>query len=137
MATAQREGGLYYVGGKAVDAEGKEIPGAPKEQKDTPPDQQPGGSGAVAPVTAQDLVNALANAARGAAAPAKPAKAAAERAAAEGEDEPEPLPTISDLPKAVSKLKTVDEVKAMQKRDERVSAEKIYDARIAELEAEK
>lgn len=49
----------------------------------------------------------------------------------------EGLPTISDLPATVGRLKTVAEVQAMARRDDRVTAEKIYDARIDELEAER
>lgn len=37
MAEAKREGGLYYVNGKAVDANGEEVKDAPKQPKDTPP----------------------------------------------------------------------------------------------------
>jgi hypothetical protein len=37
MATAKRTGGLYYIGDKAVDSEGKEIAGAPPKPADTQP----------------------------------------------------------------------------------------------------
>ena len=63
-------------------------------------------------------------------------KAKAEGSGEPDRSEPEELPTIKDLPDAVAKLKTVAEVKAMAKRDDRATAEKIYDARIAEIEAE-
>jgi hypothetical protein len=47
MGQAQREGGLYYVRGIAVDAEGQKIEGAPKQPKDTPSSAQPGAAGAL------------------------------------------------------------------------------------------
>lgn len=58
MATAKRPGGLYYVNGKAVDSEGNEVKGAPKQAPDTPPDQQPGANGVQTPE--EKLANALA-----------------------------------------------------------------------------
>jgi hypothetical protein len=127
MAKAQREGGLYYTDkGVAVDAEGKKIEGAPKQAPDTDPSKQPGAVGAL--TSEERLGVAIATAMKG----GKPAST--KESAIVAEDEP--LPTIRDLPDHVAGLKTVAEVKAMAKRDDRVSAEPIYDARIAELEAE-
>jgi hypothetical protein len=48
--------------------------------------------------------------------------------------EDEPLPTVKDLPTHVSKMTSAADVKAMAKRDDRVSAAPIYEARLAELE---
>lgn len=134
MATAQREGGFYRTDkGVAVDAEGKKIDGAPKPTPDTDPSKQPGGTGAPAtgPVTTMRLDDESLRALGGKVPPAPKAQGTAKT---DEDDEDKALPTIKDLPAAVAKLKSVDEVKALAKRDDRVSAEPIYDARIAELE---
>lgn len=55
MATAKQEGGLYYVNGVAVDAEGKKVEGAPKQAPDTDPSQQPGGLVATGQVSADPI----------------------------------------------------------------------------------
>lgn len=132
MAKAQREGGLYYTDkGVAVDAEGKKLEDAPKQLKDTDPSKQPGAAGGPTPGAMtmrldDDSLRALGG---------KPAAKAAATSAPEETGKDEPLPTIKELPDAVGKMKTVEEVQAMAKRDERVSAAPIYDARIAELES--
>jgi hypothetical protein len=131
MGKAQRDGGLYYTDkGVAVDAEGKKIEDAPKQKPDTDPSKQPGAAGGAAPGTMTMRLDDDSLRALGGKVPAKP-KAEAETKSDDEEDDV--LPTIKDLPAAVAKLKSVEEVKAMAKRDDRVSAEPIYDARIAEL----
>lgn len=126
MATAQREGGYYRTDkGKAVDAEGKEIEGAPKPTPDTDPSNQPGAQGALS--SEERLGVAIAAAIKG----EKP-KGAKDPVRATDDDDA--LPTIKELAGHVAGLKTVAEVKAMAKRDDRVSAEPIYEARVAELE---
>lgn len=121
---------VAYVNDEAVDSEGKVIEGAPKQSPDTDPSKQPHALAALNTEerSAAVLANAFATALRGAAANSEPADT--ETA------DTDALPTIKDLPDAVAKLKTVAEVNAMAKRDERVSAEPIYDARIAEIEAQ-
>lgn len=42
MAEAQRAGGLYYIKGRPVDANGDLVKDAPDQPKDTDPNQQPG-----------------------------------------------------------------------------------------------
>lgn len=134
MAKAQREGGLYYTDkGVAVDAEGKKLEDAPKQLKDTDPSKQPGAAGGPTPVAMTMRLDDDSLRALGGKVPAKPKAAATTETSDPNEDEP--LPTIKELPDAVSKMKTVEEVQAMAKRDERVSAAPIYDARIAELES--
>jgi hypothetical protein len=44
------------------------------------------------------------------------------------------LPSVRDLPDHLAGLETVEEVRALQARDERKSAAAHYDARIAEIE---
>ncbi len=39
MAEAKEPGGLYYVNGRAVDANGESVKGAPAQPKDTPPEE--------------------------------------------------------------------------------------------------
>lgn len=134
MAKALREGGLYYVGGVAVDAGGVAVEDAPKLGKDTDPKEQPGALGAPTPeekmgrAIAQAIVDPKGTLER---------KNAAVKAEGPGKStEPDDaLPPIKDLADHVSGLKTVEEVQALAKRDDRKSAEKIYDARIAELES--
>jgi len=127
MATAKMHDGraiVAYVDDKAIDSNGEEIPGAPKPPKDTDPSEQPGALGAPTPEERMGRAIAMAiidpKGVKNAGAPASDDTA---------------LPTIKDLPDAVGKLKTVAEVKAMAKRDDRATAEHIYDARIAEIEA--
>ena len=137
MAQAKREGGLYGTPqGVVVDAEGKKIEGAPKLEPDTDPSKQPGAAGGAPAggVMTMRLDDESLRALGG----KVPAVSKAQGTGSSGQTaEPEELPTIKDLPDAVAKLKTVAEVKAMAKRDERATAEKIYDARLAELEGEK
>lgn len=124
MATAQREGGFYYTDrGIAVDAEGKHIAGAPKPSPDTDPSKQPGAQGAVAADPMARLADLLAG--------KVPATKGASKAA-EPEEEVEP-PTLAELPDHLAGLKTVADVKALQKGDKRVGAQKLYEARLAEL----
>ena len=128
MATAKMHDGraiVAYVGDKAIDSQGDEIKGAPKPPKDTDPSEQPGALGAPTPEERMGI--AIATALKGG--PVKGAKAGVIA------PDDEALATIKDLPDAVGKLKTVAEVKAMAKRDDRATAGPIYDARIAELEA--
>ena len=132
MATATMYKGraiVAYVNGVAVDSNGEEIEGAPKQPKDTDPSQQPHAMAALNTEerSAAVLAKAFATALKGGA-----VKGSATAPADSTGDE---LPTIKDLPDHVAKLDTVKEVKAMAKRDDRVSAEPIYDARIAEIEA--
>ncbi len=61
MGIAKQQGGLYYVGDVAVDANGVEIKDAPLREKDTPPEKQPGAIGSA--VTPEDrMATAIANA---------------------------------------------------------------------------
>lgn len=46
------------------------------------------------------------------------------------------LPSIKNLPDHLAGIESADDVRALKARDERKSAAVIYDARIAELEAE-
>ena len=131
MATAKMHDGraiVAYVGDKAIDSQGDEIKGAPKPPKDTDPSEQPGALGAPTPEERMGI--AIATALKGG---AVKGHGSSGQSAAASEDVA--LPTIKDLPDAVGKLKTVAEVKAMAKRDDRATAGPIYDARIAELEA--
>jgi hypothetical protein len=73
---------------------------------------------------AQAIVNPKALAAKGIGASSK--------AAAEPVEEVEP-PTLAELPDHLAGLKTVAEVKALQKGDTRVGAKPLYAARLAEL----
>lgn len=124
MAKAQREGGLYYTDkGVAVDAEGKKLEDAPKQPKDTDPSKQPGAAGAS--TSEERLGIAIATALKG-------GKATSTK---DSDTDDDALPPIKDLADHVAGLDKA-EVKAMAKRDERVSAEPIYKARLAELEAE-
>ena len=131
MATAKREGGLYLnAQGVSVDAEGRKVEDAPKATPDTDPSKQPGAAGSgPAPGVMTMRLDDESLAALGGKVPKKAAAPAAKES-----EEDVPLPTIKDLADHVAGLKTVAEVKAMAKRDDRVSAEPIYEARIAELE---
>lgn len=46
------------------------------------------------------------------------------------------LPAVKDLPDHLASLETVEEVRALQQRDQRKSAASHYDDRIAEIEAQ-
>lgn len=133
MATAQREGGFYYTDrGVAVDANGQPIKGAPKPSPDTDPSKQPGAQGAVA----ADPMARLADLLQG----KVPAPGAQQTAKAAASDEPAgapELPVLTKLPRALKKLKSAEEVRAMQAKDDRAGAVEHYDARLAELEGEK
>jgi hypothetical protein len=137
MATAEMYKGraiVAYVDGKAVDSNGEEIEGAPKQPKDTDPSQQPHAMAALNTEerSAAVLANAFATALGKGAPKGSATSATTGQTSDPGEGD---MPTIKELPDHVAKLTTVKEVKAMAKRDERVSAEPIYAARIAELEA--
>jgi hypothetical protein len=142
MATAKLHDGraiVAYVNGVAVDSDGKEIEGAPKQPKDTDPSQQPH---AMAGLNSEErsaniLATALAGALHGGAKTQATPKGEASGGSQSGSNAADELPTIKDLPDHVASLKTSAEVKAMQKRDDRVSAEPIYKARLAELKEEK
>jgi hypothetical protein len=120
------------VDGHAVDSEGASIPGAPKPPADTPREQQPT---ALATTPEERMAIAIAQAI------ANPKAVAAKGAKAEDADGDEQgdveLPVLTKLPRALKKLKSVEEVRAMQATDDRAGAVEHYDARIAELEGEK
>jgi hypothetical protein len=139
--TASRPGGLYYLAdGSATDAHGNVIEGAPKAPKATPAHMQPGyvgpdvPAGAALPsiggallVTPEQLKQLIA---------AEVAKGAGKNAAKSSESETEQsdeLPKIADLDEHLQSLTSAAEVKALQKRDERVTAGPMYEARLAEL----
>ena len=140
MAKAHRPGGLYYVGDTAVDAENNEIEGAPEKPKDTHPSEQPGALGGT---TAEErMAIAIANAIvdpKGtiAAAKAKKNEEESRKFDMENDDDEDAeeagLPTLADLPDHLETITTVKEVKALQKTDDRVGAQKFYDARLEEL----
>lgn len=132
MATAKREGGLYYTEkGVAVDAEGREIKGAPKPSPDTPPEKQPG---AIATTPEERMGLAIANALRGTTtAGSRERTARTESSEPSAEDEGEDLPKLADLPGHLAGLKTAEEVEALQKTDTRKGAVELYEARLAEL----
>lgn len=114
MAEAQLHNGraiVAYRDGVAIDSEGAEIPGAPKQAKNTPPEEQPGALGGPTPeerigiAIAQALANPKAVLAKGGAnvGTAKPSasvgsaelpegveQAPADRTAASGEGEGKP-----------------------------------------------
>jgi hypothetical protein len=131
MATAQREGGLYYTDkGQPVDAEGKPVKDAPKIGPDTDPSKQPGALGA----QAADPLHRLAAILEGKSAPAVKGSGASGKAAAE--DEADELPTVDELDSHLASMTTVEEVRALKRRDKRVTAAPKYEARIAELKAQ-
>jgi hypothetical protein len=132
MATAKMVNGkalVGYIGDVGVDANGVAIDGAPKRPKDTPTEQQPHALAAASADPLQRLADIL----EGRKAPA--VKRAAEAEEPAGEEVTDELPKIADLDAHLAGLTSVAEVKALQKRDERVSAEAKYKARIAELKA--
>ena len=146
MATAKMVDGVAvvaYVNGVAVDANGKPVQGAPKPPKDTDPSAQPGALGAATPE--ERMGRAIADALSGKTAKAEKDARAARVAASDDEDsgEREPrigqrpdaegLPTIANLGEHLAGLKSPAEVRALQKSDERKSAQAHYDARLVEL----
>lgn len=142
MAEAKVHDGVAivaYVNGKAVDSEGRPIPGAPREPKSTPPEQQPGAvAGAISPEERMGV--AIANALLVASGKKPVASTAAtstavDREDEDDEDEEEELPTLADLGGHLAKMKTVEEVEALQARDERKGAVSLYEARLEELKA--
>lgn len=131
MATAKREGGLYFVNGRAVDANGEPVTDAPKHTPDTPPDQQPGATGGA---TSEERLAVAVGAAVAAAMSGKVPANVDARTGAGTATEPVELPTLADLPDHLAGLSTVAEVKALQKTDERKGAVAMYESRLAELE---
>lgn len=147
MAKAKQAGGLYYVAGVAVDANGDAVDGAPKRAKDTPTEHQPGSINSI--ISPEDrsslsIANALLMAsgkkpmsmndflkARG---DASVTTVDEDEDDGKSGDSSEKLPPIANLPDHLQTLTTVREVKAMQKRDERVSAQTIYEKRLEELQ---
>jgi hypothetical protein len=127
MATAQREGGLYYVNGQAVDSEGQKVAGAPTQAPDTDPVKQPGALAG----PGSDPISRLADMLAGKIAPA----AVSARASNAGEEEVT-LPTLAELPDHLADLTSVEAVRALQDQDERKGAVSMYEARIAELSGE-
>lgn len=138
MATAKLVDGVAlvgYVNGVPVDSEGRKIEGAPKQPKDTDPAKQPGAAGA--PTTEERIGLAIATALISASdtrnGATRSAPASAEPFDEDGE-EPE-LPKIKELAAFLETLTTAKEVEDMQAGDERVGAQPLYLARLAELGA--
>lgn len=127
MAQAKKEGGLYYIGDKAVDADGQEVKGAPKKPKNTDPSKQPGALGA--PTPEEKMGIAIAQALKGG------TKAKASSGDEEEEQDEDTLPVLADLPAHLATLTTVEEVKALKKTDKRVGAQDAYAARLDELKS--
>lgn len=125
MAQAKQAGGLYYIGDTAVDADGKAVPDAPAKQPNTDPSKQPGAPGG--PTPEEKLATAIA---KGLQQSNKP------KDKDEDEDEDDTLPVLAELPAHLATLTSLDEVKALKKRDKRVGAQDAYVERIAELKAE-
>lgn len=125
MAEAKQAGGFYYVNGVAVDAEGKEIEGAPKQDADTPPEKQPGAPGAPSADPFQRLADTITTALGG--------KSAGASASGSAGGEEAGLPTLADLSDHIAKM-SASEVRALQRTDDRKGAVPIYEARLAELE---
>lgn len=132
MAKAKQEGGLYYTAdGDPVDANGEPVEGAPKRAKNTDPSKQPGAPGAAnsqADVMGQAIAKGLVEAQR---AMREDDKGSSSRR----DDADVELPTIAELPDAIAKLSEI-EVRGMMKRDERVTAEPIYQKRLDEIKGE-
>lgn len=126
MGEALREGGLYYVRGVAVDAEGKKVEGAPKKPKDTPANQQPGAGGVLTPEERQAIL--LSKAIKG---ELVEPSTDDEESTDDGE-----LPTVADLENHLAGIDDLDELKAMKRRDRRATAKPIYEKRIEELKAQ-
>jgi hypothetical protein len=141
MAQAKQEGGLYYkpIGttGKyvAVDANDQVVEGAPKRPANTDPSQQPAAGGLlsseerVAVAVAKAMKDPDAVLSR-AAAQSTPADATAGSDQAVDADE---LPTLADMPAYLDSITDVDEVRALQRTDDRKGAQDLYAARIDEL----
>jgi hypothetical protein len=64
-----------------------------------------------------------------------PPNPAERRAAAAGAETEKESVTVAELPAALAKVKSADEVRAMKASDDRATAQAVYDARIEELEA--
>jgi hypothetical protein len=127
MATAKMHGDqaiVAYVNGKAVDSEGAPIQGAPKQPADTDPSQQPGAPGSPSSNPIEQLAQVLAGKLGGAGTSSQ----SAENVEVE-------IPTLAVLPDVLAAMGTVEQVKALQAQDERKGAQKLYEDRIAELEA--
>jgi hypothetical protein len=147
MATAKLHDGraiVAYVNGEAVDSNGVEIEGAPKQPKDTDPSNSrtrwlaSQHRRAVCAILATAFASALQGRRedrQGSGGRKRPGREDRHwherqyRCRRVADDQGSAGPRCG--------LKTVAEVKAMQKRDDRVSAEPIYKARLAELKEEK
>jgi prepilin-type processing-associated H-X9-DG protein len=133
MAEAKKVNGhaiVAYVDGHAVDSEGARIEGAPRQPKDTDPSLQPGANGVQSPE--EKLANAMLVALGRAPAASAALASSSSSASGAGEEEVE-IPKIAELDDHLASLTTVAQVKALQKRDDRVTAQPKYEARIAEL----
>ena len=129
---ALRPGGLYYrTDGTPVDSENNVLEDAPKRAPDTPPHLQPGALGGPTPEQRIGLAIAQAITDPKGVIDAHTPKAPA---GTEPVEETE-LPNVSDLQEHLASITSIDEVKALQAQDDRKTAQPLYDARIAELEA--
>lgn len=154
MATAKREGGLYYkpIGttGKyvAVDAEGETIKDAPKRPADTDPSRQPAAGGMLSPeervavAVAKAMKDPDAILARsGATAAGSGASDTGGTSATDSTDEPdetdsdeeEGLPTLAEMPAYLASIDDVDELRSMRRQDKRKGAKDLYAARLDQL----
>jgi hypothetical protein len=125
---------VAYVDGQAVDSDGKVIEGAPRQPKDTPREQQPAAGGVLAPE--ERVAVAVARAMKdpdGVLSRAGALPTGSGEAASEVIDDDEELPTLADMPQYLASINNVDQVKALQAKDDRKGAQDLYDARIAEL----
>jgi hypothetical protein len=133
MGEALREGGLYYIKGRPVDANGNLVKDAPEQPADTDPSKQPGALAQQHASPIAQLAEALAAISGGKVAAAAASAPSAKKAAPEDESE---LPTVDELEGHLATLGSADEVRAMQKRDKRKTAVPMYEARLAALKGE-
>lgn len=139
MAEAKRAGGLYYVNGVAVNSEGEEIKGAPKQPKDTAPEEIARLAQSRDPV--QRLAETLdrtfgggAHAAAMASISGKPKKAEESDAEEHDSEEEEGLPPLGEMENHLAGITDVDELKSMRRSDKRKGAKPLYAARLKALE---
>jgi hypothetical protein len=133
---------VAYRDGKAIDADGNVIKGAPKPTKDTDPSQQLGRANADSPekALALEIARAALNPAAYVAA-AQAAEAANAAAVAtdddEGEDteESEDLPALAEMPEYLATMSDVDELRALKRQDKRKGGKALIQARIDALKA--
>lgn len=140
MATAKKEGGLYYLAdGTAVDANGEAVKGAPKRKPDTDPSKQPGALNAPTSeermgfAIAQALANPQAMIAKVQAAEAAAAKTDDEEDEGVDTDESDDLPKLDEMPEYLATMTDVDELKALKKQDKRKGGKELIQARIDAL----